>query len=139
MSRDDDYGPRRPRHFDPGGISPEQVRRGIWLALIGVIVLSVLVLGKTMFYRVEASDEGVVLRFGKEIATVTPGLHVKLPWPIDQVYKVPVQRIQSLEFGFETTVPRPRGQRLRCGGPLTIQSRDSRVRPVLAVHRLAPP
>ncbi|MEK6239096.1 MAG: FtsH protease activity modulator HflK, partial [Planctomycetales bacterium] len=32
----------------------------------------------------------------------TPGLHWKLPWPIDKVYKVPVQRIQSLEFGFAT-------------------------------------
>jgi len=26
-----------------------------------------------------------------------------MPWPIDTVYKVPVQRIQSLEFGFETS------------------------------------
>lgn len=105
MPTDDDYGPRRPRQFDPGGISPQQLRRGIGLALLGLAIAFILFLGQTMFYRVEASDEGVVLRFGKQIATVPPGLHGKLPWPIDQVYKVPVQRIQSLEFGFETTEP----------------------------------
>ncbi len=43
-----------------------------------------------------------MLRFGQEWETVQPGLHVKLPWPIDTVYEVPVQRIQTLEFGFET-------------------------------------
>ena len=35
---------------------------------------------------------------GKKIATVPPGLHMKMPWPIDKVYQVPVHRIQSLEF-----------------------------------------
>jgi membrane protease subunit HflK len=63
----------------------------------------VLLVGWSTIYRIEASDEGVVLRFGEYKATVPPGLHVKMPWPIDTVYKVPVQRIQSLEFGFETS------------------------------------
>jgi membrane protease subunit HflK len=27
---------------------------------------------------------------------------MKMPWPIDTVYEVPVQRVQTLEFGFET-------------------------------------
>lgn len=69
------------------------------------LVLVVLFVGYTCFYRVDASDEGVVLRFGKHIATSPPGLHMKLPWPIDKVYAVPVQRIQSLEFGFKTQQP----------------------------------
>ena len=62
-----------------------------------------LLVGWSALYRVDASEEGVVLRFGRNVATVPPGLHVKMPWPIDTVYKVPVQRIQSLEFGFETS------------------------------------
>jgi membrane protease subunit HflK len=66
-------------------------------------VIVVLAAGRSAFYRIEASDEGVVLRFGEAVATVPPGLHVKMPWPIDTVYKVPVQRIQTLEFGFETS------------------------------------
>jgi len=70
-----------------------------------LVVVLVLFIGKTMFYRIEASDAGVVLRFGEHFATVPPGLHFKLPWPVDEVYKVPVEEIQTLEFGFETTTP----------------------------------
>ncbi len=68
-------------------------------------ILALLMAGWSSVYRIEASDEGVVLRFGKQVTTVPPGLHVKLPWPIDTVYEVPVQRIQTLEFGFETQRP----------------------------------
>ena len=72
---------------------------------IAMIVVLVLFFTQSMFYRVEASDEAVVLRFGKHVDTVTPGLHWKLPWPIETVYQVPVQRIQTLEFGFATSQP----------------------------------
>ena len=65
-------------------------------ALIVVFGLS------TAFYRVDASDEAVVLRFGKHVRTTPPGLHWKAPWPIERVYDVSVQRIQTLEFGFAT-------------------------------------
>ena len=71
------------------------------LLIVPVVVL-LLLSGMSTFYRIEASDEGVVLRFGKKLATVPPGLHFKLPWGIDRVYKVPVLRIQTLEFGYET-------------------------------------
>ncbi|MDP6553802.1 MAG: FtsH protease activity modulator HflK [Pirellulaceae bacterium] len=101
----DDFTPRPHRPFDPGRVSPEQIRKVLRAAMIGLVVLLVLFIGRTMLYRIEASDEGVVLRFGEHHKTVSPGLHGKLPWPIDEVYKVPVQRIQSLEFGFETTRP----------------------------------
>lgn len=56
----------------------------------------------TCFYRVDASDQGVVLRFGKHARTVETGLQLKLPWPIESVYTVPVKRVQSEEFGFAT-------------------------------------
>lgn len=99
----DDYGGRRNRGFDPSDIPWDQIGKRIGLVMTGMAVALVLLLGWSSFYRVEASDEGVVLRFGRQIATVPPGLHMKLPWPIDTVYQVPVQRIQSLEFGFETS------------------------------------
>jgi membrane protease subunit HflK len=56
----------------------------------------------SVFYQVEAESEGVVLRLGKHLKTSPPGLHAKLPWPIDSVTNVPVRRIQTLEFGFAT-------------------------------------
>lgn len=98
-----DFGGRRGRPFTSDDIHWDQVGKGIRRALIGLAVVVVLLGGWSMFYRIEASEEGVVLRFGRNVATVPPGLHAKMPWPVDTVYKVPVQRIQSLEFGFETS------------------------------------
>ena len=80
-------------------------RRIISTSVAGFLVVAVLFLSMSMFYRIDTSDEGVVLRFGKHENTVQPGLHWKLPWPIDIIYNVPVQRIQTLEFGFETEQP----------------------------------
>ena len=72
----------------------------LWpLALVGVLGLG------SVFYSVPADSEGVVLRFGRYIRTTQPGLHAKLPWPMENVLKVPVQRIQTLEFGFQTLEP----------------------------------
>ncbi len=96
------FGGWQGRSFDPDQIPWDQITHAAKLALVGITVLVVLWLGNSVFYRIDASDEGVVLRFGKKIATVPPGLHLKMPWPIDTVYEVPVQRIQTLEFGFQT-------------------------------------
>ncbi len=60
------------------------------------------VLISSVFYKVDADSEGVLLRFGKYVKTTEPGLHAKLFWPIEEVHVVPVQMIQSLEFGFAT-------------------------------------
>jgi len=103
MPSHNEFRGQRGGGFDPDDIPWDQVAKKIKLILIGLAVVAVLLVGKSAFYRVEASDEGVVLRFGRKVATVPPGLHAKLPWPIDKVYLVPVQRIQSLEFGFETS------------------------------------
>jgi membrane protease subunit HflK len=70
-----------------------------------LVVLVVLLAGSSLFYAVDADSEGVVLRLGKYVRTSLPGLHMKLPYPIEVVYEVPVQRIQSLEFGFATAEP----------------------------------
>jgi membrane protease subunit HflK len=54
------------------------------------------------FYTVPAESEGVVLRFGKYLATVEPGLQFKLPLGIDNVEILPTRRQLKLEFGFYT-------------------------------------
>ena len=70
------------------------------------LVLFLAVWGRgSVFYSVEADSEGVVLRFGEYSDTTLPGLHTKWPWPIDTVMVVPVQQIQTLEFGFGTIHP----------------------------------
>jgi membrane protease subunit HflK len=72
--------------------------------VIGIIAVAValLVLLWSSYYTVEAESEGVVLRFGKFLKTVEPGLHFKLPLGIDQVTVLPTRRQLKLEFGFFT-------------------------------------
>jgi len=72
--------------------------------LIGIIAVAVaiLVVLWSSYYTVEAESEGVVLRFGKFLKTVEPGLHFKLPLGIDKVSVLPTRRQLKLEFGFFT-------------------------------------
>src|SRR3546814_18683602 len=49
--------------------------------LIGLGVIIVWLL--TGLYRVQTNEQGVVLRFGKWVATPQPGLKRPLPWPIE--------------------------------------------------------
>lgn len=105
-----DYGNRPQSPFDLNDIQWDQVSRWIRVALVVATVALLLFIAQSMFYGIEASDEGVVLRFGEHRETVQPGLHWKWPWPIETVYKVPVQRIQTLEFGYKSDQP---GRRTR--------------------------
>lgn len=80
--------------------------------LVGVLAVVVLVTwaGGSVFYKVEADSAGVVLRLGKIAKQSGPGLHFKWPWPIDTVYIVPVELVQSTEFGYRTRTPGRRTQ-----------------------------
>ncbi|MDD1651373.1 MAG: FtsH protease activity modulator HflK [Methylococcaceae bacterium] len=70
---------------------------------IGTILLVLFALTGlfTAYYTVPAESAGVVLRFGKHVYNVPPGLHLKLPFGIDEVIKVPTQRQLKLEFGMQ--------------------------------------
>jgi len=59
----------------------------------------------TMFYTVEADEVAVVQRFGKYVRREAPGLHTKLPFGLETVRKVKVQRVFKAEFGFRTAEP----------------------------------
>ncbi len=75
--------------------------KGKGLAFLAVVLLGVIGAGGA-FYTVEVEEAGVVLRFGKHLKTVPPGLHFKLPFGIDQVTTVQVTRQLKQEFGFGT-------------------------------------
>ena len=68
--------------------------------LIGAIILLFGLLGS--FYTVEPEEEAVVVRFGKYESTNPPGLHFKMPFGMDKVFKVKTKRILKEEFGFRT-------------------------------------
>jgi membrane protease subunit HflK len=70
---------------------------------IGVAVLIGVVGLVSAYYQVEPDEVGIVTRFGRFARTTNPGPHGKIPFGIEQVQKVPVQRQLKQEFGFRTT------------------------------------
>ncbi|MBN2736085.1 MAG: FtsH protease activity modulator HflK [Spirochaetales bacterium] len=73
--------------------------KNILLVIAGILVLIVLF---SSWFTIEPEEVGVVLRFGKFERTVNPGLNFKLPFGIEDSYKVPVERQLKMEFGFRT-------------------------------------
>ncbi len=76
-------------------ISPRVAR----LALISAGALLLLFTG---YYQVEPDEVAVVQRLGKYVRTTDPGPHLKIPFGVERVTKVPVQRQLKMEFGFRT-------------------------------------
>ncbi len=81
-------------------IRPPQMPPGaVRLIIIGIVVLYGVF---TSWFTIAAEEVGVILRFGKYVRTVQPGLNFKLPFGVEKVYKVAVEKQQNEEFGFRT-------------------------------------
>lgn len=93
-----DFQPRTIDINQGGGGGRPPVR----LILMGVLALVVLSAVFSSVFTVDPEEVGVVLRFGHFNRTADPGLNFKLPAPIEQMFRVPVQRQLKEEFGFET-------------------------------------
>jgi modulator of FtsH protease HflK len=63
--------------------------------LIALILLALLIWEMT--YIIEPPERGVVLRFGAYVATLGPGLNLRLPRPIESVEVINVDQIRSFE------------------------------------------
>jgi membrane protease subunit HflK len=87
----------------PPQFRPPDIKLGRILSIVLVLIL--LALGWSMVFQVEPEEVGVVLTFGAYSREASPGLNFKLPFPIQTVIKVPVQRQLKQEFGFETVRP----------------------------------
>ena len=70
----------------------------MWI-VVGILVI---VAGYTSFYTVQADSNGIVLRFGRHVDIVDPGLRFKLPFGIDTVEIVQVEKQLKQEYGFAT-------------------------------------
>ncbi|MFQ5939767.1 MAG: FtsH protease activity modulator HflK, partial [Alphaproteobacteria bacterium] len=86
-------GQDRFRRMMPGGLSSG---RGLLLIVLAAVILWAM----TGLYRVQPEQEGVVLRFGEFVYSTDPGLHYRLPWPIESVEKPNVTAINSIDIGF---------------------------------------
>jgi membrane protease subunit HflK len=72
----------------------------------GLAILAILALGlwgASGIYRVQADEQGVVLRFGAYVGTTQPGLNYHLPWPIETVLTPRVTTENLVFVGFRPT------------------------------------
>jgi membrane protease subunit HflK len=83
-----------------GGMTLPSFKGGPGLVL-GLIALVWLASG---FYIVDASQRGVVLRFGKFIETTMPGPRWHLPYPIESAEIVNVSQVRTVEIGYRNNV-----------------------------------
>ena len=56
------------------------------------------------FYIVDASQRGVVLRFGKYLQTTQPGLQWHIPFPVESAEIVNVSQVRTVEVGYRANV-----------------------------------
>ena len=95
-----DSGPEGPQGPQIPEIKiPQLDRSKIQLIIGGVLIL---ILAMTSFYTIDPEETGLVLRFGKFVRATDPGLHFKMPFGVERVLKVPIQRQLKEEFGFRT-------------------------------------
>lgn len=73
---------------------------GALFGLIASIALLIWVAWGT--YIIKEGELGVVLRFGAKVAVTEPGLHWHLPWPVESVEKVNVQKVYDIEIGYRS-------------------------------------
>jgi membrane protease subunit HflK len=83
------------RNFRPGKPPTKVIIWGALLLIAAMVVIS-------SVFTIQPEEVGIVLRFGEFNRTTEPGLNFKLPAPVEQVLKVPVQRQLKQEFGFQT-------------------------------------
>jgi membrane protease subunit HflK len=71
-----------------------------WQLIVTLFFLAVILWSS--IFQISTEEVGVITRFGKYVRQVEPGLNFKIPFAED-VYRVPVERQQKLEFGFRTS------------------------------------
>ena len=66
------------------------------LILFALVILYLM----SSFVVIGPGQAGVVEHYGCPVRDLTPGLHVKWPWPIETVYVYPVKQIQKITIGY---------------------------------------
>ncbi|HEU6449539.1 MAG TPA: SPFH domain-containing protein [Verrucomicrobiae bacterium] len=69
------------------------------LPVLLMVQFLVLILS-SCFVFVEPGEQVVLEHFGKPVATLNSGAHLKLPWPVDIAYRYRTDQIQSLYVGY---------------------------------------
>ena len=84
---------------------------GKGLALI--LLAAVVIWGFSGFFRVDPDELGVVLRFGRYVRYVEPGLRYHLPYPIESALTPKALRVNKLDIGMRVVEDLRRGSTIR--------------------------
>jgi regulator of protease activity HflC (stomatin/prohibitin superfamily) len=76
------------------------VRRSLEPLAIGLLFVGWL---STSLTVVGVEEQGLIERLGVRVGgeALLPGLHLHWPWPVDRVFRIPVQRVQTTTVGHE--------------------------------------
>jgi len=77
--------------------------KNIWPLVLIAFLIAIGAL--TSAYTIPAGHRGVILRFGQFSNIVMPGLHFKIPFGVDRVFKVYTDKVDTETFGFKSTKP----------------------------------
>jgi membrane protease subunit HflK len=83
--------------------------RGFALLALGAIMLW----GVSGFFRVEPDEVGVVLRFGKEVREVQPGLNYHVPYPVETALTPKALKVRKIDVGMRIVDDLRRGTTVR--------------------------
>src|ERR1700747_3613223 len=112
-------GPRPPDLEDllrRGQDRLQQLLPGGYFSGLGITVIVLFILAIWLasgFFKVQPDELGVVLRFGKHVRTVQPGLNYHLPYPIETVLLPKTLRVNTLNIGMSFSEGRSGSQSMR--------------------------
>src|SRR5258707_1005666 len=89
----------------PGGLGG----KGVML----IVLAAVAIWGFSGFFRVDPDELGVVLRFGKYVRELQPGLNYHLPYPIETVLTPKCLRVNKIDIGMRIVEDLRRGTSIR--------------------------
>ncbi len=89
---------KKAQDFLGGGNNQFGGGKGTWIGVVVLVIIWLL----SGIYTVDSPERGVVKRFGAYAEETKAGLHWHLPWPIETVTIVNVDRIRTAEIGYRS-------------------------------------
>src|SRR3977135_2494768 len=78
-----------------------------------ILLAAIAIWGFSGFFRVDPDELGVVLRFGKYVREVQPGLNYPLPYPIETALTPQALRVNKIDIGMRVAADLRRGTTIR--------------------------
>ena len=86
--------------------APRVLHRNRPAAAVAIAALSL-----SGFYIVSPGELGIVQRFGRKLTPYSqPGLHYKLPWPVETLTRIAWRQARVVEIGFRSNAASPEGE-----------------------------